>query len=99
MKNVLIITKEGRGKLTSLKEYRFQSRGAAGIVAMKITGETGQIVSALVVEPEADVIIISKNGKSVRMSVSDFRVSGRNTTGVRAIRLADDDFVATVCVV
>jgi len=98
---VLIVTQNGYGKRTSAVEYRLQSRGGKGIKTCNITEKNGSLVSMKVVDGEEDIMIITTGGVLIRMAVSDISSMGRNTQGVRLIRLDenDEEFVATVALV
>ncbi|WP_396897517.1 DNA gyrase subunit A [Niallia endozanthoxylica] len=98
---VLIVTQNGYGKRTPAVEYRLQSRGGKGIKTCNITEKNGSLVSMKVVAGEEDIMIITTGGVLIRMAVSDISSMGRNTQGVRLIRLDEDEqeFVATVALV
>ena len=95
---VLIVTQNGYGKRTAAVEYRLQNRGGKGIKTCNITEKNGSLVSMKVVNGEEDIMIITTGGVLIRMAVSDISSMGRNTQGVRLIRLDENDheFVATV---
>lgn len=98
---VLIVTQNGYGKRTSAVEYRLQNRGGKGIKTCNITEKNGSLVSMKVVNGEEDIMIITTGGVLIRMGVSDISSMGRNTQGVRLIRLDenDEEYVATVALV
>ncbi|MDI6786496.1 MAG: DNA gyrase subunit A [bacterium] len=92
---LLTVTENGYGKRTSLKEYRIQNRGGLGIINMQIGSRNGCIISSCEVEDKDEVVFITKGGMVVRCRAKDIPVVGRNTKGVRVIRLnADDKLVA-----
>ncbi|MFA6436990.1 MAG: DNA gyrase subunit A [Candidatus Paceibacterota bacterium] len=93
-KMLVLISENGLGKKTSLDKFRAQKRGGSGIKAMKVTPKTGPIASALFLSDEENLIIISKHGKVIRMTLSGIPVLGRNTQGVRIMKLKDGDSVA-----
>lgn len=95
---ILIVTKNGYGKRTPAIEYRIQGRGGKGIKTCNITDKNGELVAMEVVTGEEDLMIITTGGVLIRMSVSDISSLGRNTQGVRLIRLNEneDEYVATV---
>lgn len=93
---VLIVTKFGYGKRTPIDEYRIQSRGGKGIKTCNITEKNGDVVALRTVTDEEDVMIITTNGIIIRLDVSGISQMGRNTQGVKLIRIGDDDEVATV---
>lgn len=95
---VLIVTKNGYGKRTPAMEYRVQSRGGKGIRTCNITEKNGSVVSMRVVTGEEDLMLITTGGVLIRLDVSEISSMGRNTQGVRLIRLDENknEFVATV---
>lgn len=84
---VLVITAKGFGKRTSCDEYREQGRNGKGIRAMMITEKTGPLAAQLLVQPEEDILLITDDGTIIRARVADIRLSGRNTQGVRIMRI------------
>jgi DNA gyrase subunit A len=94
--DLLVITEAGIGKRTSLTEYRRQSRGGKGIKTMKLTAKHGLIVGAKVVSENDEVMVITAEGIILRTSVSDISQTGRDTQGVRIIRLDESDRVVTL---
>lgn len=98
---ILIVTYNGYGKRTHEKEYRIQSRGGKGIKTCNITDKTGTLVAIKSVTGEEDLMVITASGVIIRMAVSDISQTGRNTQGVKLIRLGENDneFVSTVAVV
>ncbi|MFE8697635.1 DNA gyrase subunit A [Cytobacillus sp. FJAT-53684] len=95
---ILIVTKNGYGKRTPSEEYRIQGRGGKGIKTCNITEKNGNLVSMRAVTGEEDLMLITTGGVLIRMAVNDISTMGRNTQGVRLIRLdeAQNEFVATV---
>ncbi|WP_066295970.1 DNA gyrase subunit A [Bacillus sp. FJAT-29937] len=95
---ILIVTKNGYGKRTPSEEYRIQGRGGKGIKTCNVTEKNGNLVSMRAVTGEEDLMLITTGGVLIRMAVSDISTMGRNTQGVRLIRLDEniDEFVATV---
>jgi len=93
---LLTISEKGYGKRTPLSEFRLQKRGGRGIIAMRTTEKTGQLISALGLEKEEEIMIISEKGIVIRQNTRDISVIGRNTQGVRLIRLDPDDRVSDV---
>jgi len=95
---ILIVTKNGYGKRTPSEEYRIQGRGGKGIKTCNITEKNGSLVSMRAVTGEEDLMLITTGGVLIRMAVGDISIMGRNTQGVRLIRLDEnqDEFVATV---
>lgn len=95
-RDVLVISERGYGKRTTIDDYRIQSRGGKGIITMKSTTKTGQLVSINGVLPTDDLMIVTQNGIMIRMDVDDISTMGRNTQGVRVINLKDGDSIADV---
>jgi len=95
---MLTVSEKGYGKRTPLAEYRITSRGGKGVVNMKTTDRNGSVVAALQVTEESDVMIITHNGKVIRVHANEIREAGRSTQGVRLLRLDADDSVAAAVV-
>ncbi|OPX22872.1 MAG: DNA gyrase subunit A [Planctomycetales bacterium 4484_113] len=93
---LLVVSKGGYGKRTSLSEFRVTHRGTRGIICMKTRGKTGPVVAAHAVEPEDEVIIISAEGMIIRTQVSQISQQGRSTQGVKVINLKPGDRVSAV---
>ncbi len=93
---VLGITANGYGKRTEVDEYREQGRNGKGIIAMNLTDKTGPLAAQLLVRPEEDILLITDDGTIIRTSVNDIRVCGRNTQGVRLMRVAEGSQVVGV---
>ena len=87
--HVLSITENGYGKRTEPDAYREQGRNGKGITAMNLTEKTGRLVAQLMVHPEEDILLITDDGTVIRTPVSDIRVCGRATQGVRLMRVAE----------
>jgi len=95
---MLTVSEKGYGKRTPLAEYRITSRGGKGVVNMKTTDRNGSVVAALQVTEESDVMIITHNGKVIRVHANEIREAGRSTQGVHLLRLDADDSVAAAVV-
>lgn len=96
---ILIVTRNGYGKRTPASEYRVQSRGGKGIKTCNITEKNGDVVAVKTVTGEEDLMLMTASGVMIRMAVSDISVMGRNTQGVKLIRLDEEneqEYVATV---
>ena len=93
---VLAITTLGYGKRTSPDEYREQGRNGKGIRAMNLTDKTGDLAALLLVNPEDDLLLITDDGTIIRTAVEDIRFCGRNTQGVRVMKLAEGSQVIGV---
>lgn len=99
-KDILTITTKGYGKRSSFDEYRSQTRGGKGVINIRVTPKNGEVVGALTVSIDDEVMLISSEGMMVRTPVKDVRITGRATQGVRAINLKGNDRVASLaCVV
>ncbi|PIC85687.1 DNA gyrase subunit A [Sporosarcina sp. P20a] len=94
--DILVVTEKGYGKRTPESEYRSQSRGGYGLKTMHMTDRNGGIIAMKSVNGEEDLMLITIHGILIRMSIGDISIFGRSTQGVRLIRLADEERVATV---
>ncbi|NCN08095.1 DNA gyrase subunit A, partial [Candidatus Parcubacteria bacterium] len=96
--HLLVISANGYGKQTELGEYKVQGRGGSGILTSKITTKTGPVITSQVVEDgeEEEVIAISKKSQVVRVGIKEIPVLGRQTQGVRIMRLREGDSIATL---
>ncbi|HQH41199.1 MAG TPA: DNA gyrase C-terminal beta-propeller domain-containing protein, partial [Bacteroidales bacterium] len=97
--DILVVSEKGYGKRSALEDYRITNRGGKGVKTMKITTKTGPLVAIKKVTDEKDLMIINKSGLTIRLAVSDLRVMGRATQGVRLINLKEGETVAAVAVV
>jgi DNA gyrase subunit A len=93
---ILVVSENGYGKRSSLEEYRITNRGGKGVKTLNITEKTGSLVSINSVSDADDLMIINKSGLTIRMEVSDLRVMGRATQGVRLINIKGNDSIAAV---
>lgn len=91
---ILTITSRGFGKRSDLEEYRKTARGGKGVINLKVTDKTGEIISSLSVDDSDSVIVTTTKGMILRTSMKDLRVMGRATQGVHVVRLKDGDRVA-----
>ena len=91
----LTVTSKGFGKKTLYKEYRLQSRGGKGVINIKVTEKNGHIVNVLTIREEDEIILATASGMVVRCPSEQIRICGRNTQGVRLIKLKDRDNVAS----
>lgn len=94
--SLLVVGSHGFGKRTALDEYRLQGRGGVGILTMNVTPKTGPIVGAEVVEDNDRLIVMTTNGKGIRVKIKEIRLVGRVTQGVKLINLAENDQVASI---
>jgi len=93
---ILTVTENGFGKRTALTDYRKTKRGGKGIITIKVNQRNGQVISLKNVKEDEDIILSSRNGKIIRVPVSEIRLQGRNTMGVRIMNLDDDDKVIDI---
>lgn len=93
---ILVVSENGYGKRSSLEDYRITNRGGKGVKTLNITDKTGKLVSINNVTDADDLMIINKSGLTIRMMVSDLRVMGRATQGVRLINIKGNDSIAAV---
>ncbi|WP_396149785.1 DNA gyrase subunit A [Flavobacterium sp.] len=93
---ILVVSENGYGKRSSLEDYRITNRGGKGVKTLNITDKTGRLVSINNVTDADDLMIINKSGLTIRMEVSDLRVMGRATQGVRLINIKGNDSIAAV---
>ncbi len=96
---ILSISEHGYGKRTPLMDYRLTARGGKGVINMKTTGKTGPVVAILSVKDDTDLMIITKDGKIIRIESSEIRQAGRSTQGVRLVRMEEGDRVAAAGVI
>ncbi|MBR2948152.1 MAG: DNA gyrase subunit A [Bacteroidales bacterium] len=97
--HILVVSENGFGKQSSIDDYRITSRGAKGVKTINITEKTGNLIAIKKVTDENDLMIINKSGITIRVPVSDIRIAGRATQGVKLINLREGDMIAAVCVV
>ena len=96
---ILSIAENGYGKRTPLENYRLTARGGKGVINMKTTHKTGKVVGILSVKEDSDLMIVSQNGKIIRIESSTIRQAGRSTQGVRLVTLEEGDKVAAASVI
>ena len=95
---VMVVSEQGYGKRSEIEDYRITNRGGKGVKTLNITEKTGKLVAIKSVTDENDLVIINKSGITLRLKVSDVRVMGRATQGVRLINLEKrNDEIASVC--
>ncbi len=94
--SILVVTQNGFGKRSDISDYRVTHRGGKGIITVKTTDKVGNLIAMMDVNDNDELVIISTKGKVIRQSVRDIRVMGRNTQGVRVIRLDDGDSIADI---
>jgi DNA gyrase subunit A len=93
---LLVVTEKGLGKRSELSEYRVQHRGGKGIITLKRTDKTGDIVALKEVQPDDELMMITRHGVIIRLPVEGIRVIGRNTQGVKVMNLDAGDTVGDV---
>jgi DNA gyrase subunit A len=94
--NLLVVSEKGYGKRSSMEDYRITKRGGKGVKTINITDKTGKLVAIKQVTDQDDLMIINKSGITIRMNVSELRIMGRATQGVRLIKLNEDDEISSV---
>ena len=99
LNHIMVVSENGFGKQSSIDDYRITSRGAKGVKTINITDKTGNLIAIKKVTDDNDLMIINKSGITIRVPVSDIRVAGRATQGVKLINLREGDMIAAVCVV
>jgi DNA gyrase subunit A len=96
---ILSIAEHGFGKRTPLEDYRLTGRGGKGVINMKTTNKTGKVVAILSVKEDSDLMIVSQNGKIIRIESGTIRQAGRSTQGVKLVTLEEGDLVAAASVI
>ena len=93
---ILTITEEGYGKRTKLSEYRLQSRGGKGLINAKLNDKTGKIVDVKIVRENDEIMLITSEGTLIRTSINDITVQSRSATGVRIMKVRNNEKIASV---
>ena len=96
---ILSISDNGYGKRTKLSDCRLTNRGAKGVINMKTTGKTGMVIAILSVKEDSELMIVTRDGKMIRIDSSEIRQAGRSTQGVRLVRMEENDQVAAACLI
>jgi DNA gyrase subunit A len=96
---ILSISENGFGKRTPLEDYRLTARGGKGVINMKLAPRIGKVVAILSVKEDTDLMIITRDGKIIRLESGEIRQAGRSTQGVRLVRMEDGDQVAAASVI
>ena len=94
--SILVISENGYGKRSAFEDYRLINRGGKGVRTMKVTDKTGHVIALKAAKDEDELMITTRNGIIIRMSVADIRVMGRATQGVRVIKVPEGDQIADV---
>lgn len=93
---ILVVTENGYGKRSQLNDYRITNRGGKGIYTVKVTERTGKMIALMEVNDNEELVVITSKGMVIRTAIKDIRIAGRNTQGVRIIRLNDGDHIADI---
>ncbi len=97
---ILVVTEDGYGKTTPIKEYKVQNRGGSGIKTAKVTDKTGVVIGAIVLAPEeradGELVIMSKKGQVIKLPLKDVPTLGRDTQGVRVMKMRAGDSIASI---
>ncbi len=96
---ILSVTEKGYGKRTKVSKYRLQTRGGKGVINVKTTAKNGPVVAIMMVDNESEVMLITAQGKVIRLDASTIRAAGRSTQGVKLIDLGEDDNVAAASLI
>ncbi len=95
--HIMVVSENGFGKRSSIEDYRETNRGGKGVKTINITEKTGDLIAIKSVTDENDLMIINESGITIRVAVSDIRVAGRATQGVKLINVREGDTIAAVC--
>jgi DNA gyrase subunit A len=95
-KSILVVSENGYGKRTELEDYRITNRGGKGVKTINITDKTGPLIAIKAITDKDDIMIINKSGMTIRLAVSNLRLMGRATQGVRLINIRSGDSIASV---
>jgi DNA gyrase subunit A len=93
---LLVVSEKGFGKRSELSDYRVQKRGGKGIITLKRTDKTGGLIALKEVQPDDELMLITRHGVIIRLPVDSIRVISRNTQGVRVMNLDSGDMVVDV---
>ncbi len=93
---LLVVSRNGYGKRTELSEYRQQTRGGSGIITYNLSGKTGDLIGAKVVDDADDLMIINDSGVLIRIRIEDISVTGRSTSGVRLMKVDDETHLVSI---
>ena len=96
---VIVVSEKGFGKRTKVDDFRKTARGAKGVIAMKTTSRTGKLVALLTVKEDDEIIVMTTHGIIIRQGVKSIRVIGRNTQGVKLIKLDEGDSIADITII
>jgi len=93
---LLTVSEKGIGKRTTAEEYRLQKRGGKGVIAMKLTAKTQDLVGVVIVDENKDLMALGSSGKMIRVDMQTIRKAGRNTSGVKVVSVSGNDIVASI---
>ncbi len=93
---ILTVSEKGFGKRTEANLYRLTNRGGKGVIAMKLTSKTGDLVGVVATEENHDLMVLTSSGKMIRVSIDSISKTGKNTQGVRVVKLDKDDKVVSI---
>jgi DNA gyrase subunit A len=93
---LLVVTEKGFGKRSEIEDYRLTHRGGKGVITVKTSDRNGSLIAMKEVNDADELVIITTGGMVIRQSVKEIRVMGRNTQGVRLIRLGEEDEIADI---
>jgi len=91
---ILSISQKGIGKRTNAGEYRLQSRGGKGVICMKLTDKTKDLIGVVIVDESMDLMALTSSGKMIRVDMQSIRKAGRNTSGVIVVNVKNDEVVS-----
>ena len=94
MQEILSVSQKGIGKRTTASEYRLTNRGGKGVICMKLTNRTGELIGVVMVDEEMDLMALTTSGKMIRVDMQSIRKAGRNTSGVIVVNVEGDDVVS-----
>ncbi len=99
-REILVVTENGYGKATPAKEYKVQNRGGSGIKTAKVTTKTGKVVGVAILtsedRTEGELIVMSKNGQVIKLPIKDVPTLGRDTQGVKVMKMRSGDAIASL---
>lgn len=96
---VFVLSELGLGKLSNIDDYRLTNRGAGGVITIKVTPKTGDLVNMKIVNGDEDIIVITNNGTVIRTPLDQVRLCGRNSQGVKIINLKENEIVSSVTII
>ena len=94
---ILSVSSNGIGKRTAAGEYRLTKRGGKGVICMKLTKKTGELIGVVIVDENEDLMALTTSGKMIRVDMQSIRKAGRNTSGVIVVNVDGDEVVSIAC--